>query len=319
VQNRYRRYGAATVLALVALRLTVGWHFFSEGSQHLIDARWTSEGFLRMAKGPFAAQYQAPLAPVGFGFDDTLHVSATTEEQSADVIDAWRDRVIAGLKEAEQKFSGIYKPSAEQQAEIKKIAERRQAQFLNWLDDTRDDLSDHVHQWQRLVWAQKSPSALDVPFEKKRIADALAKLKAQSGPWTAQVRGIERAMLDDFDDLLSPEQRAAGKAVAPRLPIEKIDKIMAYGITVVGGCLILGLLARLAAVAGALFLLTVVMAQPFWLSDALPTYPQFLEMLTLVALATVPVGRWAGLDFFLQFLFRRNCCSAKGQSHESHS
>jgi hypothetical protein len=44
-----------------------------------------------------------------------------------------------------------------------------------------------------------------------------------------------------------------------------------------------------------------------------------LEMLTLFALATVPVGRWAGLDFFLQFLFRRPCCSAKGKSDAPHS
>ncbi len=87
----------------------------------------------------------------------------------------------------------------------------------------------------------------------------------------------------------------------------------------VGGCLIVGLLARLAALGGAAFLLSVVLAQPPWLSDTLATYPQLLEMLTLLALATVPVGRWAGLDFFLQFLFRRTCCSAKGKSHESHS
>ena len=55
---------------------------------------------------------------------------------------------------------------------MKKIVERRQSQFLDWLAETREDLVDHVHQWQRLVWAQKSPSAADVPFEKKRIAEA---------------------------------------------------------------------------------------------------------------------------------------------------
>ena len=101
VQNRGTRYGVATVLALVALRLVVGWHFFSEGSQHLADLRWSSEGFLRMAKGPLAPYYQAPLPDAGFGFDDTLHVDTTTSADAADVIDAWRDRVIAGLKSAE--------------------------------------------------------------------------------------------------------------------------------------------------------------------------------------------------------------------------
>jgi uncharacterized membrane protein YphA (DoxX/SURF4 family) len=309
----------ATVLALVALRLVVGWHFFSEGSQHLADIRWSSEGFLRAAKGPLAPYYQAPLVPAGYGFDDTMHVGSTTSADATDVIEAWRDRVIAGLKAAEEHFAEIYQPSADQKAAMKEIVERRQAQFLSWLADTREDLADHIHGWQRLVWAQKSPSADNVPFEKKRIAEAQAKLKAQAGPWTAHVRGIERGMLEEFEAVLTPEQREAGLAVAPRSSLEKIDRFLAYGITVVGGCLIVGLLARLAAAAGAVFLLSIVLAQPPWLSDTLPTYPQMLEMLTLVTLATVPVGRWAGLDFFLQFLFRRPCCSAKGKSHESHS
>jgi uncharacterized membrane protein YphA (DoxX/SURF4 family) len=309
----------ATVLALVALRLVVGWHFFSEGSQHLADLRWSSEGFLRAAKGPLAPYYQAPLPEAAFGFDDTLHVSTTTSADAGEVIDAWRDRVTAGLKSAEEHFVEIYKPSADQQAEMKRTLERRQAQFLDWLADTREDLVDHVHQWQRLVWARRSASATDVPFEKKRIAEAQAKLKSQSGPWTSHVRGIERGMLEELDAAIGDDQRAAGLAVAPRSSLEKIDRFLAYGITVVGGCLIVGLLSRLAALAGAMFLLSVVLAQPPWLSDALPTYPQVLEMLTLLTLATVPVGRWAGLDFFVHSLFRRPCCSAKGKSHESHS
>jgi len=319
VQNRVSRYGLATVFALFALRLVVGWHFFSEGSQHLADLRWSSEGFLRAAKGPLAPYYQAPLPAAGFGFDDTLHVSTTTSADASEVIDAWRDRVTAGLKSAEEHFVEIYKPTADQQAEMNRIVERRQAQFLDWLTDTREDLVDHVHQWQRLVWAQKSPSATGVPFEKKRIAEVQSKLKGQAGPWTSHVRGIERSMLEELDAGLSDDQRAAGLAVAPRSSLEKIDRFMAYGITLVGGCLIVGLLARLAALAGALFLLSVVLAQPPWLNDTLPTYPQLLEMLTLVTLATVPVGRWAGLDFFLHSLFSRPCCSAKGKSHESHS
>jgi uncharacterized membrane protein YphA (DoxX/SURF4 family) len=313
------RYGGLTVLAFVVLRLVIGWHFFAEGSAHLSDHRWSSEGFLRAAKGPLAEQYQSVLPPTGFGFDDTLHVAAKGSEEVSTVIDAWRDRVVAGLDAAEAKFVEIYKPSEVQQAELKQILKRRQAQFAGWLDDTRESLVEHVHGWQRYTWDQKSPSAAGTPFQRKRIAAAQAKLKAEAGPWTSQVRSIERGMLDEFADALTPEQRAAGAAVAPRSTLQKIDRFMAWGITIVGGCLIVGLLARLAALAGALFLASVVLAQPPWLAESLPSYAQLLEMLTLLTLATVPVGRWAGLDFFLQFIFRRPCCSAKGQSYESHS
>ena len=196
---------------------------------------------------------------------------------------------------------------------------------MSWLDDkrddngtTRDDLANHIHDWQRLAWARKSPSADNVPFEKKRIADAQAKLKAQAGPWTGQVRAIEVGMLDEFDALLSNEQRTAGLTVKPSSTLDRLNRFMAAGITIVGGCLLVGLFARLAALAGAAFLLSVVLSQPPWLSDTITTYPQLLEMLALLALATVPVGRWAGLDFFLQFLFRRPCCSAKGKSDATH-
>jgi uncharacterized membrane protein YphA (DoxX/SURF4 family) len=319
VQNPCSRYGVATVLALVVLRLVIGWHFFSEGSAHLADQRWSSEGFLRMAKGPLAPHYQSVLSPAGFGFDDTLHVEATTSEDASAVIDAWRDRVLAGLKSAESEFANLYKPTEDQKKDLDKIVERRQAQFQGWLSDTREDLNSHVHDWQRLVWSKKSPSADNVPFEKKRIADAQAKLKSQTGPWTTYVRAVERGMLEEFDAQLTDAQRTAGRAVAPSSSLEKVDRVMGYGITIVGACLIVGFLARFAALAGAAFLLSVVLAQPPWLSDTVATYPQLLEMLTLLALATVPVGRWAGLDFFLQFLFSRHCCSAKGTSHESHS
>ena len=117
VQNRVRRYGAATVLALVALRLVTGWHFFTEGTQHLADPHWSSEGFLRAAKGPLAAHYQGVLPEAGFGFDDTLHVATTSSKDAGEVIDAWRDRVLEGLKAAEQRFAGIHKPTDDQKAD----------------------------------------------------------------------------------------------------------------------------------------------------------------------------------------------------------
>ncbi len=169
----------------------------------------------------------------------------------------WRDRVINGLQAAEQQFVEFFKPSAEQKAEMEKILERRKRQFLGWLDDkrddhgsTRDDLADHIHDWQRLAWARKSPTSENVPFEKKRIADAQAKLKAQAGPWTGQVRAIEVGMLDELDALLSDEQRATGLAVKPSSTLTRLNRFMAAGITIVGGCLLVGLFARLAALVG---------------------------------------------------------------------
>ena len=40
---------------------------------------------------------------------------------------------------------------------------------------------------------------------------------------------------------------------------------------------------------------------------------EFIEMIAMLALAATPVGRWAGLDFFIHNLLIRPCCSAKGK------
>jgi hypothetical protein len=46
---------------LVVLRMTIGWHFYREGVDHHNDPGWSSAGFLRQAKGPFAEHYKAVL------------------------------------------------------------------------------------------------------------------------------------------------------------------------------------------------------------------------------------------------------------------
>lgn len=46
----------ATVVGLVLLRLAIGWHFFSEGTDKLQNG-FSAAGFLGNAKGPFAGMY----------------------------------------------------------------------------------------------------------------------------------------------------------------------------------------------------------------------------------------------------------------------
>jgi hypothetical protein len=55
--STYRRIGFWGILALVALRILVGWHFFMEGSAKVRDGKFSSVGFLSAAKGPLADNY----------------------------------------------------------------------------------------------------------------------------------------------------------------------------------------------------------------------------------------------------------------------
>ena len=74
----------------------------------------------------------------------------------------------------------------------------------------------------------------------------------------------------------------------------------------VGLCLLLGLFTRTAAIAGAVFLLSVIATQPPWIATAEPTINQTVELAGLLVLAGTGAGRWLGLDFFSWALFSQD-------------
>lgn len=68
--NRFT-IGILTVVFLVALRVAIGWHFFTQGLDHYNDPKWSSEGFLRQAKGPWAEFYHKQV-PDFHGFEELI-------------------------------------------------------------------------------------------------------------------------------------------------------------------------------------------------------------------------------------------------------
>ena len=50
--NSSYRLGTLAVLSIVALRLMIGWHFFREGADKLVSGKFSSAGFMVIAKGP---------------------------------------------------------------------------------------------------------------------------------------------------------------------------------------------------------------------------------------------------------------------------
>src|ERR1700722_12285225 len=114
---------------LVVLRLTIGWHFFSEGSKHLAEPHWSSEGFLRQAKGPLAPYYQSMLPRAYFGLAAALHSGRQTADEVSAELDRWRAEVEAAWKSQVDAFGRHYKLDAEQKAEVEKTGQRRVKQF----------------------------------------------------------------------------------------------------------------------------------------------------------------------------------------------
>ena len=48
----------APLIAITALRVLVGWHFFHEGLTKLTAPSWTAAGYLKQAKGPLAESFR---------------------------------------------------------------------------------------------------------------------------------------------------------------------------------------------------------------------------------------------------------------------
>jgi uncharacterized membrane protein YphA (DoxX/SURF4 family) len=194
-----------------------------------------------------------------------------------------------------------------------------QSMIRSWGAANKGDLETHVHQWQRMKQADETPVANDVPFTKQRVARAEASLNAEAGAWRTELEELEHQYENALSHLLTDAQREMRPL--PRRPtsIDLVDTLMTYVILAIGGLLLLGLLTRTACLAGALFLLSVVSMQPFWVSEAIPTYNQLVEMFALLTLATTHVGRWGGLDFFVHNLIFGSRTGDEGQTDASDS
>ncbi len=103
----------------------------------------------------------------------------------------------------------------------------------------------------------------------------------------------------------SAEQLKRGPMAEVRSELKKIDTAIVWLLIIGGGLLMVGLFTRLSALALALFLIAVMATQPPWVAGTVETYYQGVECVALLALATSPVGRWAGLDFFVHYVLLR--------------
>ena len=80
------------------------------------------------------------------------------------------------------------------------------------------------------------------------------------------------------------------------------------GLTILGGCLILGLFTRFSAIMAAVMLFMFYVAMPPW--PGVPEIPgpehsfivnkNFIEVIALLAIASLPSGRWFGADSIVQ-------------------
>jgi uncharacterized membrane protein YphA (DoxX/SURF4 family) len=338
LQRHGFQIGLAGVIALVLLRVTVGWHFLYQGVWKVQTPSFSASGFLSQAKGPLADHFYALVPDI----DGTQHLDFETQ--------------LAAMKLYAAAFADQYKLDEAQQVAAKRALEIRQAALSDLLSEDgrtadgqkkrqlKEQYSEYLHKLDLLA-TDKEAAARDMPYARKRIWDDQQRLRGQAAGWTKEIDKIWDQLKADLDDVLGgkpdrpldlrpetlaklPEASAPNEreplraAPLPPSNLEQVDRLVTYSNMAIGVCLIAGLFTRFSALAGALFLAQIVAAQPDWpgmyphphpsAGRSLLVNKEFVEMMALVALAFLPTGRWAGLDHFVHNLVVRPLLGKKG-------
>jgi uncharacterized membrane protein YphA (DoxX/SURF4 family) len=282
------------VIALIALRLGVGWHFFKEGSKKFSDLGVPTVGFLRSATGPLGDTYKS-FIPDRYG-RQRLSLKSTVSFWNQ-----YKDR-------AAQHYGFDNK----QLKKADEIVARYQSRLDNYLKQHASDLHEYFLEVERLETARQERTR-SVPFQRSRIRAKEDELWGKSAVWLGDVRTLSEQLRNDLADLATDAQRARGVyPIADRSTPHAMDTTIKYLVISVGVLLVVGLFTRLASLGGILFLGSVMASQPPWIEGANTQffYYQLVEVLALFVLFAMAAGRFGGLDYVIHGLYRR-CCPSK--------
>jgi uncharacterized membrane protein YphA (DoxX/SURF4 family) len=292
------RLGFFSILAIIALRMCIGWHFYKEGTDKIRSGKFSASGFLGGATGPFADYYHGMV----WDYDGAFRLDA------AKTAEFWRST--ANVLEQKYGFS------ADQKKQVEQVLTAHQQQLDYVLAENSENLEEYQLGRARIESLNEDPSRNKVSSLRGQRDTIEAEWRSKGTKALKAIDQVWKNLEQEFNGLIVGEQRKRGPFALnkPRLGFmdtSVIDRVVPYFDTTIGVCLLLGLLVRPAALAAGGFLLSVVISQfPGW-PDAQPTYFQAVEAIACIFLATVGAGRFAGLDFiFSAWWMRRKAKTA---------
>lgn len=279
------------------LRLAIGCHFYLEGVEKLTNPKPFTGPFFGAAKGPFAEYFHRHV----WDADGTARLDA--EQMTA----VWGQYV--------SRARGHYGFDEAQSQSATDALERRSAQLNTYLADIKGEVEEYRQGLERHERNLSDAARTEVPSLRGQTEKWETKLKGDRGRWLATIDGLSKDLHRDVSAIATPEQRQrgdleVGKPGRRPMDSETFDRYIPYFDFTIGVLLILGLAVRPAALAGAMFLATVVATQWPGTPGAMPVYYQAVECCALLALAGIGAGRIAGLDSLLGYCCRV-CCSSK--------
>jgi uncharacterized membrane protein YphA (DoxX/SURF4 family) len=189
----------------------------------------------------------------------------------------------------------------------------------------KSEIEQHFGSLERFR-EQVASKTNEAPHQLKRNWDRRMELRAEAEEMLDKLETMgddyQMALWDVLTDKQKKQSNMGDIVYEPnRLPVPVpfvkshmgfLDWSVTLGLTAIGFCVVIGFCTRLALIGGAIFLINVLLTQPPWptiyphappvVGHAMIVDKNFVEMVAMFALATIPVGRWAGLDYFLYHL-----------------
>lgn len=311
-----------------------------------VDVTFSAEGFFRIATGPLAETFQS-FVPGGHDWQSSLAIpqqltaeeseeltgwvsayvkrregelkkNAPTEVETPDFLPyaAWYENIDADRRQLLKDFTEVKGITEEQGKQAAAIFEERDRQLADYLAGESLDIQTYRHELWRLENMEAVPGADEIPFRQLRVAQKQGETSREPRKWVAAVEEFDTEFKNELLSLLTEEQKAAATAAKARDSLtssteRNLDR-MNLAVTCltigVGLCLLTGLFTRVASLAGAGFLLSVMATQPPWVPGAYTDYfyYQLVEFAAMIFLAAVGGGRIAGLDYFLDRFWSRS-------------
>ena len=292
---RTLQVGYLAALALIGLRLVIGWHFFDEGRSKLLSGGFSSVPFFHQAKGP--------LAPF-------LHAWSGHRSPRQ-----WLDRDASEQhwNDYQNRLVQRFRFDESQRNSADKILEQHIRLLRAHFRANDDRIMQYLNSAAVIDTAETDSAVAAVPALSEHINRNRIELREISAELVAPVRDYWRSLEMQLHNLRHDQQQQPSEfpilGAGGIFRTATIDRSVPYFTLVVGGLLLIGLFSRIASLAGAVFLLMVIATQPPWVAGTIPTYSQLIETCGLLAIAGIGAGRLAGLDFFVYaWRNRRTSC-----------
>lgn len=323
--------GVVTVLLIVLMRLAAGFHFYAEGVKKL-EPGFSSEGFLRGAKGPLAETFKA-YAPGYHGAYELLaqphqwgipiETAVSGGEESASPIPSgkpysdWADAINLAWQQQHDNAMRAMRASDETRTKADEVYSNIVKRLGDYFADNEEAIAEYQHELWRLQQMQDGyqTEPVRLPFLDERIADKQREVRTTPRGWIADIKLIEKDYQKQLAELAGDKQRESAafqeglhKAMNPATQLDRVNLAVTCVVLGCGVLLFLGLFTRVAAIVAAGFLASVIATQPPWVHGADTTvfYYQLFEIVGLLMLAAIGAGRWFGIDS----LIGSCCCRA---------